>query len=238
MEITFNPSSELEQFGNKILFLLVENFPQSFYVGGMVRDLLLRVPITDIDIATQALPKEVIKILQSNGIKYSDHNAEYGIVTATEGDSNIEIATFRKDVYRQNRYPKVKYIESSEEDSQRRDFTVNALYFNPITQKVSDYHNGISDLEKSVLRFIGDPETRIAEDPLRIIRAVRFASDYAFTIETKSLEALVSQCALIKSLTQSRVAKEISKAKKQKTKLTLEKILQTPQALDKFIFSS
>ncbi len=238
MELKFIPKSALEVFGEKIFFLLVENFSETYFVGGMVRDILLGKKVNDIDITTKAVPKQVVKLLQNSGIKFSDHNSEYGIITATREELSVEIATFRQDIYRKNRYPKVRYEESAEIDSQRRDFTINALYFSLNTGKIYDYNNGINDIRDRILRFIGDPELRIKEDALRSLRALRFAGDLNLKIESKSADVIKQRQDLVKKLTASRIEKEILKCKFTKTKNLIKKFLCDPKALDKFIFFS
>lgn len=180
MQIIFKPKSPLKKFGEKIYFLLVDNFPQSFYVGGMVRDILLSKRVTDIDIATEAKPQSVVELLSADGISADVRYKNFGVIIAKQGSLKVEIATFRKDLPSQSRYPKIAFATSPKTDSQRRDFTINALYLSQKMSKVLDFYNGIADVKARRLKFIGNPQKRIKEDPLRIVRALRFSLIFKF----------------------------------------------------------
>jgi len=223
MKLDYKPKSELEKFGQKVFNLLVENFPQTFYVGGMVRNLLLNKKVADIDIATQVLPLEIVKLLSDSGIACDSSSARFGVVTAKKGTHKIEITTFRKDLPGKSRYPKVAFVKSSKIDSNRRDFSINALYFSPISGKILDFHQGLTDLKLKNLKFIGNPEKRIKEDPLRIIRALRFAQTLNFKLETGSKSAIKNNFYLVETLTKLKIIKELGKIKSPKQrKLILE----------------
>ena len=231
MKYNYQPKNKLEKFGVKVYSALVENFPQTFFVGGMVRDLLLHKPVTDIDIATEALPNQVENVLQKAGIEYSGKIKNFGIITAYKNKLAVEIATFRKEVYSASRYPKVRFITSAKKDSPRRDFTVNALYLSLKQAEIHDFQKGLPDLRKCILKFIGSPKKRIQEDPLRIVRALRFAMDLHFKIEKKSLEEIEKNFSSLATLTKSRIEREINKSKNKKT---LSKVINNPQTLDKY----
>ncbi len=233
MRIVFKPKTKLEKFGNKVLNLLVDNFPQSFFVGGTVRDLILEKKITDIDIATSAKPKQVMEILEASGIKYSFEHQNFGVVAAKQGSLNIEITTFRIENYKHNRYPKIKFTNSVLKDSQRRDFTINSLYFKP-NFNIIDYHRGIRDIDNKTIRFIGIPSVRIKQDSLRIIRALRFSAGLNFQIETKSLNAIKQNFNLIDKLTQSKLKFELAKIKNKLVYKKILKILNNKNLLDKY----
>ena len=221
----------LIKFGVGVYSALVENFSQTFFVGGMVRDLLLRKPITDVDIATEALPAQIENILQKANINYSEKIKNLGIVTAQQNNLTVEIATFRTESYGSSRYPKVQFISSAQTDSQRRDFSVNALYFSLKRGEIYDYQEGLTDIAKRTLRFIGSPKKRITEDPLRIIRALRFALDLKLRIEKKSFAEIKNGFSLLNNLTRSRMEKEIKKSKNEKI---LARVINNPQILDKY----
>jgi len=235
MKYTFEPKSGLEKFGVKVHDLLVENFPRTFFVGGMVRDMLLRRKIADIDIATEATPIQAKKVLRDNGVIYDDSNQMFGNLIAKSGQLSIEITTLRKDLKSQNRYPKVVFINDPKIDSQRRDFTINALYFRPKTREILDFHNGLKDLKDRKIRFIGDPETRIKEDPLRVIRALRFVLVLDFEMENKTSHAIQNNFDAIKLLTKSRVGTEIKKIQTNAQRKKLEAVINSKKPLDSIL---
>jgi len=235
MKYKFEPKSDLEKFGLKVHNLLVENFPRTFFVGGMVRDMLLGREVTDIDIATEAVPTQVVKTLRDNSIVCDDSNQMFGNLIARSGKLSIEITTLRKDLESTNRYPQVEFIKDPKIDSQRRDFTINALYFRPNTREILDFHNGLKDLKDGKIRFIGDPETRIKEDPLRVIRALRFALVLDFEIKNKTLQAIQNNFDAIKLLTKSRVRTEIKKIETDAQRKKLEEVIDSKKSLDSIL---
>jgi tRNA nucleotidyltransferase/poly(A) polymerase len=201
----------------------VENFSKTFFVGGTVRDMLLAKKITDFDIATIATPQDVIKILKSNNMQHDASNARYGVISISDKHATVEVATFRKDIQTTTRYPSVKFITSPKQDSKRRDFTINSLYFSPIHKEITDFNTGLHDVRKRTIRFIGNPAKRITEDPLRIVRALRFQLQLGFTIEQKTYTAIQQATPLLKTISQSRIGKEVNKI----TQKTLQQKLRT-----------
>lgn len=232
MKLNYKPNSQLEKFGIKIYNLLVENFPQTFFVGGMVRDFLLHRTIQDIDLATSARPEEVVKILDQAGIKHDDKGKTFGVIKALAGSREAEIATFRKDSYANSRYPKIAFVTSAKIDSQRRDFSINSLYFSPKTSKILNFHKGQRDLEAKLVRFIGQPEKRIKQDPLRILRALRFAWDLKFLLESRTRKAIRQNLYLINRLTKTRSATEIKKISSANNRRLAKKMFVDPKTLD------
>jgi tRNA nucleotidyltransferase (CCA-adding enzyme) len=230
----YKPKSELENFGFTIHNLLVENFSQTFFVGGMIRDLLLEKEIIDVDIATEATPKKVLKLLRSNNVDTGVQGERFGIIVAKWKSYKIEIATLREDSYFGSRYPQTKFITDIRRDSTRRDFTINALYLQPTTGKIYDFHKGLEDLQKKTIRFIGTPVTRIMEDPLRSIRALRFALNLQFEFDAKTLRAIKECFPEIKKLTVARIESEINKIKLKKNKKIVLEVINNPLALDKY----
>jgi tRNA nucleotidyltransferase/poly(A) polymerase len=228
----YKPKSKLEKFGEKVFNLLVDNFPQTFYVGGMVRDLLLGKKVTDIDIATSAAPARVVKILSDNNIIHDDSHIRFGVVVAKSGNIKIEIATFRKDLKSSGRYPKVAFVTSLKIDSHRRDFTINALYLSPKSGQILDFHKGLADIKLQKLKFIGNPEKRIKEDPLRIIRALRFARVLNFTIDSHARKAIKKNFYLVKTLTKSRLENELKKLKNRSDKNFVKNAIKENFLLD------
>ncbi len=229
----YKPKSELEKFGQKIFNLLVENFPQTFYVGGMVRDLLLNRKVRDIDIATSAVPEKVMEILQSHRIKFDPQYKKLGIVAIPFGGTNLSVTTFRMDYYINSRYPKVTFKANIKQDALRRDFTVNALYLSPKEGKILDYHDGLRDLKAKKIRFIGNPQKRIKEDPLRIIRALRFEQTLNFKLESATKTAIKNNFLLTKILTKSKIKKELGKIKNPKQRKFVQNAVDRQILLDK-----
>jgi tRNA nucleotidyltransferase/poly(A) polymerase len=221
----YKPKTELEQFGDKVYSLLVDNFPQTFYVGGIVRDLLLNKQVTDIDIATSAEPLEITGLLRDKDIVYDSAYINFGVVVAKKGVYKIEIATFRKDLPSKSRYPKISFVKTAKQDSSRRDFTVNALYLSPKAGKILDFHHGLKDLKLQNLKFIGNPEKRIKEDPLRIIRALRFAQILNFQFDAGTKKSIKNNFSLINTLTKSRIKNELEKIRNTKHKKNVLKAI-------------
>jgi tRNA nucleotidyltransferase/poly(A) polymerase len=229
--VDYKARMPLEKFGEKIFNLLVENFPQTFYVGGMVRDILMHLKVTDIDITTKAEPDEVVKILANAGVIADTKYKQFGVIVAKDKNYSVEIATFRKDTYSTGRYPKISFVKSAKIDSQRRDFTINALYLSSKSGKILDFHNGLKDLKLKNLKFISNPEKRIKEDPLRIIRALRFAQILNLKLDAATKNAIKNNFSLIKTLTESRAKNELAKIKNANQKKYIQKLI------DKQIFA-
>jgi len=166
---------KLESF-IKLAKIFRENGYHLYLVGGSVRDYLLFDSINDVDVVTDAVPDEVINFYQG---KLSAPFKSMGALTLYFENQKFDLTTLRKEFdYQDNRHPsKIEFIKDLKTDSLRRDFTLNALYMDD-QLKIYDYHSGQKDLENHLLRMIGDPEKRINEDPLRIIRALRFSLDY------------------------------------------------------------
>jgi len=150
------------------------------FVGGVVRDALLKRPIKDIDIATPLLPDEVMKRIKAAKLKAVPTGIDHGTVTAVAGKRHYEITTLRRDVKTYGRHAEVEFAADWAEDAQRRDFTMNALFLDA-EGRVFDYVEGLPDLEAGRVRFVGDPATRIREDVLRLLRFYRFFAHYGKT---------------------------------------------------------
>lgn len=234
MELHYHPKTPLEKFGGIVFNTLVENFPQSYYVGGLVRDLILQKEISDIDIATSATPEQIIDKLKTKGIPLSDANKKFGSVIAKRDGLEVEITTLRQDIPSPNRYPKVKFVKSPKTDSARRDFTINALYFKPKDSLVLDYHRGLNDIKNKEIRFIGNAKKRIEEDPLRIIRGVRIALSLNFKLQAATKYAIKKNFFLIDKLTRTKLEKEISKIKNKIQQNSLRKVINNHEYLDNF----
>lgn len=182
---------------------------QAWLVGGCVRDLLLGIEPKDYDVATDARPDDVLGLF--SGAKLV--GAHFGVALVSEGESEVEVATFRSDhAYRDGRHPEqVRYESDPREDVKRRDFTINALLMDPATGQVEDFVNGRRDLAEGVIRAIGDAETRFREDHLRMLRAVRFAARFGFAIETGTFDAIHRRRASIGSISAERIRDELTR---------------------------
>ena len=154
------------------------NISEVRYVGGCVRKILNKENIDDIDLATNLTPDQVKECLDNSKIKYFETGLEHGTITAKIDNQNFEITTLRKDVKTDGRHAIVEYTTNWEEDALRRDFTINSIY-SDIDGNLYDPNNGHKDLINGIIKFIGEPETRIKEDYLRIIRYLRFYSGYS-----------------------------------------------------------
>jgi len=173
----------------KKIFDLLLAHGEARFIGGCVRDAILGIEFTDIDIATNLLPDEVTQILESVGIKVIPTGIKHGTVTALVDNKSFEITTLRQDIACNGRHAEVSFTDSWQIDSARRDFTINSLS-SSFDGVLYDYHNGIDDLENHKVKFIGNPEDRINEDYLRILRFFRFSGKYGnciFDAETTKL---------------------------------------------------
>jgi poly(A) polymerase len=181
------------------------------YVGGAVRDTLLGLPVADIDIATPLDPQEVMARLKAAHIKAGPTGIAHGTVTAILPDGPIEVTTLRHDIETDGRHAKVLFTADWQADAARRDFTMNALYADPLTGEVFDYFCGLSDLEAGRVRFIGDPLQRIAEDHLRILRFFRFHARFGDTPDPAGLDACTARANDLMALSRERIAAELLK---------------------------
>jgi poly(A) polymerase len=186
----------------------------AYLVGGCVRDLLLGLAPQDYDITTSAHPDEVMKLFPETIAV----GAQFGVVlvvTRAEDSSpvHVEVATYRSDIgYSDGRHPDaVRYASTAEEDVQRRDFTINGLLLDPIADEVLDFVGGRADLERKIVRTIGDPRQRFAEDKLRMMRAVRFAARLGYAIDAATMAAIRELAGQIHQVSRERVRDELDK---------------------------
>jgi poly(A) polymerase len=192
----------LESVGHKALF-----------VGGCVRNALFGVPVSDVDIATDATPETVSNIAEKAGFKVVPTGIDHGTVTVIAGGVPHEVTTFRRDIETDGRRAVVAFSTRIEEDAQRRDFTMNALYADR-TGAVVDPLNGLPDLQARRVRFVGDPETRIREDYLRILRFFRFHAVYGDPdagIDAEGLAACAAFSAGLETISRERIGAEMRK---------------------------
>ena len=188
--------------------LYAEHGHRLFLIGGTSRDLLLGIDPADIDLVTDATPEEEKAFLPDLEMTF----ARFGSVHLKTEAGDIDITTLRRESgYKDSRHPsKIEFIRDLKEDSLRRDFTINALYID-CQGNVSDYHGGLEDLKNRLIRFIGDPATRIQEDPLRILRAERFAKRLGFQIEENTQKAMEEHRDLLRLLNPEKIAMEMKK---------------------------
>jgi poly(A) polymerase/tRNA nucleotidyltransferase (CCA-adding enzyme) len=172
--LTIAPPSFLAEPG---LVAVLRALPEARVVGGAVRDALAERPVADVDLATPSPPDTVTRALQAAGIRAVPTGIEHGTVTAVVGGRGFEITTLRRDVATDGRHASVAFTGDWREDAARRDFTINALSMTR-DGAVFDYFGGIADLHAGIVRFVGDPAARIAEDYLRILRFFRFHARY------------------------------------------------------------
>ena len=182
---------------------------QAYLVGGCVRDLLLGHQPKDFDVATDARPDRVAELFERS----EQVGAHFGVVLVREYTSQVEVATFRSDAsYSDGRRPDQVHFETDpRQDVLRRDFTINALLLDPETNQVLDFVGGQQDLQRRVIRAIGDPEMRFQEDHLRLIRAVRFAARLGFEIDPATMAALQRLHGLIAKVAAERVRDELAR---------------------------
>ncbi|HPD57965.1 MAG TPA: CCA tRNA nucleotidyltransferase [Smithellaceae bacterium] len=181
---------------------------EAYFVGGCVRDFVRGVKPVDYDIATSALPEQVTQIFK----KTVEYGAKFGVIAVVQDGNTFEVATFRRDdIYEDGRRPKKIHYSDAREDVLRRDFTVNGLLMDPETGEVIDYVGGRADIEKKIIRTIGDPLIRFSEDYLRMLRAVRFAANLNFTIENKTFSIIRENSHKIKIISAERIQDELTK---------------------------
>lgn len=186
---------------------------RALFVGGCVRNALLGEPVADIDIATDATPEAVSNLAQSAGFKVVPTGVEHGTVTVVAEGRPHEVTTFRRDVETDGRRAVVAFSDRIEEDAERRDFTMNALYADR-QGRVIDPLDGLPDLQARRVRFVGDAETRIREDYLRILRFFRFHAAYgdpAGGLDTEGLAACAALAAGLETISKERITAELRK---------------------------
>ncbi len=182
---------------------------QAVFAGGCVRDALLGRVAQDVDIATDAHPDQVLRVFP--GAKFIGKS--FGVTLAPGGDRLFEVATFRRDVgIGDGRHPESVVFSRAEEDAHRRDFTINGLFFDPVTGQVLDYVGGLRDLADRVLRAIGAPDDRFAEDHLRMLRAIRFAAVLGFDLEAGTAAAIRRAAPQILRISAERILQELTRA--------------------------
>ena len=203
------PQPWMDRAGTQRILVALEG--ETRVVGGAVRDGLLGIAVSDVDLATRLRPEEVVKRLESAGLKAVPTGIAHGTVTAVAGDSVMEVTTLRRDVATDGRRATVAFSDDWREDAARRDFTINALYADPATGEIFDYFGGLGDLKARCVRFIGDPLQRIAEDHLRILRFFRFHARFGAEAHAESLAACAARARDLMALSRERIRDELLK---------------------------
>src|SRR5712675_1137575 len=197
------------ELADRICATLRRNGHQAYLVGGCVRDLLLGRDPSDYDISTDARPERVQELFPRSLAV----GAKFGVILVVEDGAQVEVATFRSDVgYSDGRHPDhVVYAHSPKEDVRRRDFTINGLLMDPATREELDFVDGRTDLRAGIVRAIGDPRARFAEDKLRMMRAVRFAARFGFRIEPDTMAAAQALAPQVTQVSPERLREELTK---------------------------
>ncbi|MBS3961880.1 MAG: CCA tRNA nucleotidyltransferase [Sandarakinorhabdus sp.] len=196
---------------HKLLNALKADSGTTRIVGGAVRDWLLKLPVYDIDLATRLAPSQVIIELEEAGIRAVPTGLAHGTVTAVVDDTPYEITTLRRDVATFGRRADVAFTHDWAEDAARRDLTINALYADPRSGQLFDFHAGLDDLAAGRVRFIGVPLERIAEDHLRILRFFRFSARFSATLDAEGLAACAARANDLMALSRERIRDELLK---------------------------
>ncbi|HYM75415.1 MAG TPA: CCA tRNA nucleotidyltransferase [Candidatus Dormibacteraeota bacterium] len=214
----------LKDFASSIVQTLRQRGFQAYLVGGCVRDILLGREPKDYDVATDATPKQVMDIFpetyavgaQFGVVLVPAPEEDGGVVASAEGVARtqaVEVATFRSDIgYSDGRHPdEVRFSRSPQEDVARRDFTINGMLLDPVSGEVHDFVGGRKDLAVGIVRTIGDPEQRFAEDKLRMLRAVRFAARFEYAIDPATFTAMQKLAEQIQVVSRERVRDELTR---------------------------
>ena len=196
----------MEKAARKIAARLRDEGHIAYFAGGCVRDMVRGFAPKDIDIATDASP-EVVQNLFSHTYAVGAH---FGVIVVLEDSFQFEVATFRSDdAYIDGRHPSAVHFSSPQEDAKRRDFTINGMFYDSVAEKVIDFVGGRGDIDAKLVRAIGDAAQRFAEDRLRMLRAVRFATVLDYDIEKNTWDALVANAAWINDISAERIREEL-----------------------------
>src|SRR5262249_8315809 len=196
----------MEEAARKVAAHLREAGHIAYFAGGCVRDMVRGLAPKDYDIATDARP-EVVQRLFPRTYAVGAH---FGVIVVLEGDFQFEVATFRSDdAYIDGRHPTSIHFSSPKEDAKRRDFTINGMFYDPVAERVIDFVGGRADIAAKLVRAIGDAKQRFAEDRLRMLRAVRFATVLDYQIDKPTWEALFADAASIREISAERIRDEL-----------------------------
>ena len=196
----------MEKAARKVIARLRENGHIAYFAGGCVRDMVRGITPKDYDIVTDARP-EAVQTLFARTFAVGAH---FGVIIVLEDSFQFEVATFRSDeAYIDGRHPSAVHFSSPEEDAKRRDFTINGMFYDPVAEQVIDLVGGQADIAAKLVRAIGEPAKRFAEDRLRMLRAVRFATVLDYQIDKQTWEALVANATSINQISAERIRDEL-----------------------------
>src|SRR5205809_6221322 len=200
--------SPMEEAARKVAARLRDDGHIAYFSGGCVRDMVRGLAPKDYDIATDARPEVVQRIFPRT---YAV-GAHFGVIIVLDNDFQFEVATFRSDeAYIDGRHPTAVHFSSPKEDAQRRDFTINGIFYDPVAEEVIDFVGGRADIAAKLVRAIGDAAQRFAEDRLRMLRAVRFATVLGYKIDSQTWDALVANAASVNKISAERIREELAR---------------------------
>ncbi len=200
--------NSVKEKATEIVLRLEQAGFKAFWVGGCVRDFLLGREPGDYDIVTSAVPEQMEKLFR----RTIPVGRKFGVLIVVEGDHQFQVATFRAEAdYRDGRHPDTVSFGDAEADARRRDFTINGLFYDPISKELHDWVGGGQDLGAKLIRTIGSPAERFAEDHLRLLRAVRFAAQLGFQIESETFLAIKAAASKIRGISAERIRDELLK---------------------------
>lgn len=198
----------MENAARRVAARLREHGHRAYFAGGCVRDMVRGLTPKDYDVVTDARP-EAVQTLFSRTFAVGAH---FGVIIVLENGFQFEVATFRSDdAYIDGRHPSAVHFSSPEEDTQRRDFTINGMFYDPVAEQVIDLVGGQADIEAKLVRAIGEPAKRFAEDRLRMLRAVRFTTVLDYQIDKQTWEALVANASSINQISAERIREELAR---------------------------
>ena len=225
-----------KEFATEVVSQLQQAGYQALFAGGCVRDQMLGREPKDYDVATSATPQQVRDLFgRRRTIAIGE---SFGVITVIgkKESGNIEVATFRRDAeYSDGRHPDAIEFTDAREDAIRRDFTINGMFFDPIAQELIDYVEGRADIDCKIIRAIGNPEERIAEDKLRMLRAIRFASTFEFEIDTDTMSAVEKHAEEITAVSPERIGAEMRRMLAHPNRALAVQLLKQSGLLDRIL---
>lgn len=203
---------QIDEIVNEIISTIEKNNEEAYIVGGCIRDIIMDKEPKDWDITTSALPSQTIDFFEETEFKTINLSKKHGTIVVIKDSKAYEVTTFRtEEKYSDHRHPdEVRFVKDLEKDLQRRDFTMNALAYSDLKGLV-DLFNGVDDINKKIIRCVGNPIKRFNEDALRIFRGIRFSSQLDFEIENKTFQAMKKKVGLIKFISMERIQSEFNK---------------------------
>ncbi len=196
----------LRDAATRVVRVLQSAGHEAVFAGGCVRDMVMRRRPSDYDVATAATPRQVLSLFR----RTQKVGAKFGVVLVRLGGHSIEVATFRRDLqYADGRHPVAVQFTDAREDALRRDFTINGMFYDPISRQVVDHVGGRADIRRRIIRAIGEPARRFAEDHLRMLRAIRFAARLRFKIDRATWSAIKAHAPDIAKISSERIREEL-----------------------------